>query len=175
MPHMRTMFVGSAGRPFVCSTCRKRVARVNPIRPGATVFECLKCMRGRLGLLKNAARRVYIRKAKRRHLWARQIIKICRPCHEFAHRLWGDGAHYIGPVLYESFVALLREAAPRDNRILDELTAAQPNRPRKQHEGSRGTCAVCARSAYLTKHHLTPISKQVGSGAAYDLTAKGTG
>ncbi len=38
-----------------------------------------------------------------------RYVKLCRSCHEFAHRVWGPGDQYRGPTDREIFVAELRK------------------------------------------------------------------
>ncbi|MEZ6197871.1 MAG: hypothetical protein R3F20_19445 [Planctomycetota bacterium] len=37
-----------------------------------------------------------------------RYVKLCRPCHELAHRIWGPGDRYEGPEERELFVRELR-------------------------------------------------------------------
>jgi hypothetical protein len=38
-----------------------------------------------------------------------RYVKLCRACHDLAHRVWGPGHHYDGPPDREIFLARLRE------------------------------------------------------------------
>lgn len=38
-----------------------------------------------------------------------RYVKLCRPCHEKAHEVWGPGSEYRGPEDREVFVAELRK------------------------------------------------------------------
>ncbi len=49
-------------------------------------------------LVPQAVRRGMEREVKRRY------VKLCRPCHELAHRVWGPGHSYSGPKEREVFV-----------------------------------------------------------------------
>lgn len=43
-----------------------------------------------------------------------RYVKLCRACHDYAHRVWGPGHRYDGPPDREIFIARLREKRAQD-------------------------------------------------------------